>query len=69
MARIILARPVNTTPEQTMTYEFECGASNCTFLIRTEDKNEIVEHVRIHAREKHDRDVDEDHVRDRIQSV
>lgn len=69
MARIIWARPVNTPLEQTMTYEFECGAPNCTFLIRTEDRNEIVEHVRMHAREKHDRDVDDDHVRDRIQSV
>ena len=52
-----------------MPREFECGAANCTFLSRTEDEDEIVEHVKMHAKEKHDRDVDEDHVRDRIRSV
>lgn len=52
-----------------MTKAFECGAPNCTFLIRTEDEDEIVEHVKLHAKEKHNRDVDEDHVRDRIHPV
>ncbi|MFB6169920.1 MAG: DUF1059 domain-containing protein [Haloarculaceae archaeon] len=52
-----------------MPREFECGAPSCTFLIRTEDDDEIVEHVRMHAREKHDRDVDEERVRGRIRSV
>jgi predicted small metal-binding protein len=51
-----------------MTSEFECGAPDCTFLIRTEDPDEIVDHVRLHAKEKHDRDVDVDRVRDRIRS-
>ena len=49
--------------------EFECGAPTCTFLIRTEDPDEIVEHVRLHAREKHDKAIDEARVRDRIRSV
>lgn len=52
-----------------MPKEFECGAPNCTFLIRTGDEDEIVEHVKMHAKEKHDREVDEERVRDRIQSV
>lgn len=52
-----------------MTREFECGDPSCTFLIRTEDDDEIVAHVRQHARERHDREVDEARVRDRIRSV
>jgi len=52
-----------------MTKEFDCGAPECTFLIRTTDADEIVDHVKMHAREKHDREVDEDRVRDRIRSV
>ena len=47
--------------------EFVCGAPDCTFEIRANDADEIVEHVRQHAREKHDRDVDEERVRDRIE--
>jgi predicted small metal-binding protein len=52
-----------------MTKEFECGAPNCTFLSRTEDEAEIVEHVRMHSETRHDRDVEEDRIRDRIRSV
>ncbi|MFB6104421.1 MAG: DUF1059 domain-containing protein [Halobacteriaceae archaeon] len=52
-----------------MVKEFACGAPDCTFLIRTNDADEIVEHVRMHAAEKHDKDIDEDRVRDRITSV
>jgi|GEM_PF-2633337 len=48
--------------------QFECGAPDCEFLIRANDAEEIVAIVRRHAREKHDRDVDEAHVRDRIES-
>ena len=52
-----------------MTKEFECGAPDCTFMIRTKDEDEIVDHVKMHAREQHDREVDEGRVRDRIRSV
>lgn len=45
---------------------FECGAPDCAFLVRTDDADELVEIVKRHARERHDRDVDEDHVRDRM---
>lgn len=49
-----------------MAREFECGAPNCSFLIRTKDDDEIVEHVRMHATEKHGKTIDEDRVRNRI---
>jgi len=49
-----------------MTEDFECGAPDYTFLIRTEDEDEIAEHVKLHSKEKHGRGVDEAHVRDRI---
>jgi len=52
-----------------MAKEFECGAPECTFLIRTLDADEIVEHVRMHAAEKHDKEIDEARVRDRITTV
>lgn len=42
---------------------------DCNFLIRTEDEDEIVEHVRMHAAEKHDREVDEERVRNRIRPI
>ena len=52
-----------------MPLEFECGAPDCTFLVRTVDEDEVVDHVRMHAREKHDKSIDEDRVRTRIHSV
>lgn len=52
-----------------MPSEFECGAPDCTFLVRTTDPDEIVEHVRMHARENHDKEIDEDRVRERIREV
>lgn len=52
-----------------MAAEFECAAPDCTFLIRTTDPEEVVEHVRVHAEEKHDKTIDEARVRDRIRTV
>ena len=46
--------------------EFACGAPDCTFEVHANDEDEIVEYVRRHAREVHDRDVDEERVRERI---
>lgn len=52
-----------------MPKEFECAAPDCTFLVRTPDADEVVDHVRMHAREKHDKEIDEERVRSRIRSV
>ena len=52
-----------------MAHEFACGAPDCTFRITTLDADEVVEHVRMHAREKHDKSIDEERVRSRIQEV
>lgn len=52
-----------------MPSEFECGAPDCTFLIRTTDPAEIVEHVWMHAKAKHDKGIDEERVRERIREV
>ena len=47
--------------------EFTCDAPSCAFSIRANDVEEIIEHVQQHARDKHDRTVNEDHVRSRIE--
>lgn len=47
--------------------QFECGAPNCEFLVRANDEAEIIEIVQRHAEEKHDRSVDEERIRDRIE--
>ena len=48
--------------------EFECGAPDCELFVRANDEAEIVAIVQRHAREKHDREVDESRVRERIES-
>ena len=52
-----------------MAHEFACAAPDCTFRITTLDPDEVVAHVRMHAREKHDKEIDEERVRSRIQEV
>lgn len=47
--------------------QFECGAPGCTFLVRADDADEIVDIAIWHAREQHDRAVDGDRVGDRIE--
>ncbi|MHB9287070.1 DUF1059 domain-containing protein [Halobacteriales archaeon Cl-PHB] len=47
--------------------QFECGAPDCEFLVRANDEAEVVDIVQRHAREKHDRQVDDDHVRQRME--
>lgn len=47
--------------------QFECGAPHCEFLVRANDDDEIVDIVQRHAEEKHDRAIDEDRVRSRIE--
>ena len=46
--------------------EFVCGAPDCTFEVRANDEDEIVEYVKRHAKEKHGREIDEERVRSRI---
>jgi predicted small metal-binding protein len=52
-----------------MALEFECGDPECTFEITSVDADEIVEHVRLHAQDMHDKGVDEGRVRERIREV
>ena len=52
-----------------MALEFECGDPECTFEITSVDEDEIVEHIRMHAREMHDKGIDEERVRQRIREV
>lgn len=52
-----------------MTKRFVCGAPDCDFAVEADDASEIVRQVREHAREVHDRDVDESRVRERIEET
>lgn len=52
-----------------MAYRFACGAPDCQFAVTANDAAEVVEIVRRHAREKHDRTVEEERVRDRLEEV
>lgn len=45
--------------------QFECSEDGCPFLVRAEE-DELVTVVQRHALRKHDRDVDEEYVRERI---
>lgn len=36
-------------------------------MVRSEDEQEVVQHVKQHAREKHDMDMSDDEARDMIQ--
>lgn len=59
---------LHTVPSP-MTKRFVCGAPDCDFDVVAEDDAEILEQVREHAREVHDRTVDEERVRERIEDV
>lgn len=47
--------------------QFECGAPDCDFLIRTRDPDEIVEIASRHARQYHDKEADPERIRRRIE--
>lgn len=47
--------------------QFECGAPDCDFLIRTRDPDEIVEIASRHARQYHDKEADPERIRSRIE--
>lgn len=45
-----------------MPHEFACTAGDCSFSITSDDDDEIVDHVRMHADEVHGREVEESDV-------
>lgn len=52
-----------------MAYQFECGAPDCTLLVRTNSQAELLDIVAQHAREYHDKESDPEQVRERIEEV
>jgi predicted small metal-binding protein len=48
--------------------EFDCGAADCVLFMRATDEAEIVQIVQRHARGHHEREVDEELVRNRRES-
>ncbi|WP_415382911.1 DUF1059 domain-containing protein [Halosimplex sp. TS25] len=51
-----------------MAYQVECS-QNDDFMIKSEDEQEVIEHVKEHAEEKHDMDLSDDEARDMIQQA
>ncbi len=47
--------------------QFECGAPDCDFLIRTREPDEIVYLAQRHARKYHEKEADPDRIRSRIE--
>jgi predicted small metal-binding protein len=53
-----------------MAQQFECAAPDCVFFIRAADEAEVIEQVRRHSEERHDKSPPpEDVIRDRIETV
>lgn len=52
-----------------MAYQFECGAPECSLLVRSDSEAELLGIVERHAREYHDRESDPERVRERIEEV
>ena len=48
-----------------MAYEVNCVQED-GFMIRSEDEGEALEHIKQHAREKHDMDLSDDDARDML---
>lgn len=51
-----------------MAYRVNC-AQNDSFMVQSEDENEIVGMVKQHAREKHDMDLSDDDARSMIEET
>jgi predicted small metal-binding protein len=49
-----------------MAYQVDCSQGD-GFTIKSEDEQEVVEHVKEHAKEKHEMDLSDDEARDMIQ--
>ncbi|MFC6863715.1 DUF1059 domain-containing protein [Halomicroarcula sp. GCM10025817] len=50
-----------------MAHQYSCSA--CEFQVRSEDQDEVIELVRTHAQDMHDKSFSADQVRDGIQTV
>lgn len=46
--------------------QFECSVDDCSFLVRADDEDEVVAVVQRHVHRKHDRDVADEYVRERL---
>ncbi|WP_436912109.1 DUF1059 domain-containing protein [Halosimplex marinum] len=51
-----------------MAYQVECSQGD-DFMIKSEDEQEVIQHVKEHAREKHDTDLSDDDARDMVQEA
>jgi predicted small metal-binding protein len=50
-----------------MAYQVECSQGD-GFMIESEDEKEVIDHVKEHAKEKHDMELSDDDARDMIHS-
>lgn len=51
-----------------MAYRVDCTQDD-GFMIESEDEQEVIEHVKQHAREKHDMDMTDDEARDMMEQA
>jgi predicted small metal-binding protein len=51
-----------------MAYSVECSQED-DFMIKSDDEQEVIQHVKEHARERHDMDLSDDDARDMIQQA
>lgn len=51
-----------------MAYQVHCSKGD-DFMIKSEDEQEVLQHVKEHAAEKHDMDLSDDEARDMIQQA
>jgi predicted small metal-binding protein len=51
-----------------MAYRVDCTQGD-EFMIQSEDESEVIEHVKQHAKEKHDMDLGDDEARGMIQGT
>lgn len=51
------------TGEPSMAYRIGCTQDD-DFVIQSEDEQEVISHIKEHAREKHDMDVSDDQARE-----
>ena len=49
-----------------MAYKVDCSEGD-NFMIQSEDESEVIEHVKQHAREKHDMEMDDEDARGMIE--
>ena len=51
-----------------MTYRVDCSQED-SFMVQTEDEDEAVAHIKQHAREKHDMELEDDDARGMVQQA